>query len=102
MSETEQIIFPDFEKIIMECKTYMTLNFPKYKNSWNDMNYEFQQHMYAPDNEFWQKRLKDEVKEFFKTDNVTDARKELCDIINVCSMIYNKCTFTPDRYWRYG
>lgn len=101
MSETEeQIIFPDFEKITMECKIFMTLNFPKYKNSWDEKDYEFNKQTFQLDNEFWQKRLKGEVKEFLKTDNVEDARKELADIINICAMIYNKCTFTPDRYGR--
>lgn len=99
MSETEeQIIFPDFEKITMDCKTYMALNFPEYKNSWDEKDYEFNQQIFQLDNEFWQKRLKGEVKEFLKTNNIEDARKELCDIINICSMIYNKCTFTPSYY----
>jgi len=100
--EPEQIKFPDFDKIVMHCKTLMSLKFPEYKNSWVDMDYEFQMHTIKIDNEFWQKRLKGEVKEFLKADNVEDARKELADIINVCAMIYEKCTFTPDRYGRYG
>lgn len=80
----------------------MSLKFLEYGNSWEEMDYEFQQHSLKLDNEFWDKRLKREVKEFLKADNVADARKELADIINICSMIYEKCTFTPDRYGRYG
>jgi len=98
----EELEFPDFDKIIMHCKTLMSLKFPQYKNSWKDTIYEFQMHELKLDNEFWQKRLKQEVKEFLEADRVEDARKELADIINVCAMIYEKCTFTPDRYWRYS
>ena len=80
----------------------MSLKFPEYGNSWEETIYEFQQHAIKLDNEFWDKRLKQEVKEFLKAKNVADARKELADIINISSMIYEKCIFTPDRYWRYG
>ncbi len=80
----------------------MELKFPDYKNSWNDLDYEFQIHSLKYDNEFWQKRLKAEVKEFLDADNVEDAQKELCDIINMCCMIHEKCIHTPDPYWRYG
>jgi len=96
------IEFPDFESIIMHCKTLMSLKFPEYGNSWKEKDYEFQQHIFQLDNKFWDDRLKQEVKEFLKAKNVADARKELADIINICSMIYEKCTFTSDRYWRYG
>lgn len=98
----EQIKFPDFDKIIMHSKTLMSLNFPKYKNSWTDCDYEFQQHQLKLYNEFWNKRLLGEVDEFLQSTNVEDARKELADIISVCSMIYEKCIYTPDRHWRYG
>lgn len=97
-----KIKFPNFEKITMHCKTLMSLHYPKYGNSWNDCKYEFQQHELHSYNKFWQDRLRVEVKEFLKAETVEDARNELADIINICSMIYEKCTYTPDRHWRYG
>ena len=102
MNQTEQIKFPDFENIIMHCKTLMSLKFPNYKNSWTEMEYEFQQHELKINNEFWQKRLQGEVKEFLKATTVEEAQKELCDMINVCAMIHDVCIHTPDKFWRYG
>jgi len=98
----EKIEFPDFDGIIMHCKTLMSLKFPEYKNSWKEKDYEFQIQSLQLDNEFWQKRLKEEVKEFLEAKTVEQARKELADIINVCAMIYEKCVWHPDPNWRYG
>lgn len=99
----EEIQFPDFDKIIMHCKTIMSLKFPQYKNSWLYTEYEFgMQSLGFIDRKFWQKRLKVEVKEFLEAETAEQAKKELCDIINVCSMIYEKTKTYFDPYWRYG
>lgn len=103
MSEiVEQLEFPDFDKIIMHCKTIMSLKFPEYKNSWKDVDYDLGFFEGFNDNRFWQKRLQDEVNEFLKAKTTEDTRKELADIINVCCMIYEQVTYTRDPNWRYG
>jgi len=103
MSEIEeQLEFPDFDKIIMHCKTIMSLKFPEYKNSWKSIDYDFGFFSGMSDNRFWNKRLQDEVQEFLSSTRREDAMKELVDIINVCAMIYEQCTYTQDPNWRYG
>jgi len=98
----EELKFPDFDKIIMHCKTIISLKFPKYGNSWIGKDYEFGTQALQMDNRFWQKRLQTEVDEFMKADSPENVEKELCDIINVCCMIYENTKWYRDPYWRYG
>ena len=91
---TEKIIFPDFERIIKNCKKIMEEKFPQYKNSWTTMDYDLGYHKDFSDNKFWIKRLTVEFEEFKKATTVAEARKELEDIINVCSMIHEQLTYT--------
>lgn len=98
----EKIQFPDFDSIIMHCKTLMSLKFPQYGNSWVTTDYDMGFYHGFSSNRFWENRLKGEVEEFLKAKTVAEAKKELADIINVCSMIYEKCIATQDPNWRYG
>ena len=102
MSQTqEKIVYPDFDKIIQSCKKLMQEKFPEYKNSWQELDYEFG-YAFQMDNKFWIKRLKGEVKEFLKAETAEEARKELLDIINVCAMIHDQCKQLRDSNWRYS
>ena len=96
-----KIKYPNFKEIINECKKQMKIKFPDYGNSWDDREFTFG---YSPevDNEFWKKRLKTELKEFLKSNDVDDAKKELIDIINIACMIYEKSIYYRDPNWRYG
>ena len=98
----EQIKFPDFNNIIMDCKVLMSLKFPQYKNSWVGKKFTYGTQALPDANEFWKERLMGEVEEFLKANTAEQARKELCDIINVCSMIHENCEQVYDKFWRYG
>lgn len=91
---SEKILFPDFEKIIENCKMIMIEKFPEYKNSWTTLDYDLGEYRGWTDTKFWDKRLKTELEEFFKAKTIAEARKELEDIINVCAMIHEQLTFT--------
>jgi hypothetical protein len=73
-------VFPDFNKIITYCKFIMKGKFKQYGNSW--VGYDYVKNM-----EFWDKRLRDECREFINSSPHT-RKKELADIINVACMIY--------------
>lgn len=98
----DKIVYPDFKKIIDNCKNIMLEKFPQYKNSWTTMDYDLGQCRGWSENKFWDKRLTTEVEEFFKAKTIAEARKELEDIINVCAMIHEQLTFTKDPNWRYS
>ncbi len=80
------IKFPDFNKIINHCKLVMNIKFKQYGNSWVDLRYD--PSTTSSENEFWIKRLDTEFKEFLNAKTVDESKKELVDMINVCSMIY--------------
>ena len=102
MSKTEQekIEYPDFNKIIKECKTKMKQKFPEYGNSWHNI---------FTNDEFWKKRLNGEIKEIFKAKNSCEKKKEIVDAINILSMMFDltdyECEQEDENYkrtWRYG
>lgn len=102
VQSTEEIRFPDFDSIVMQCKVLMSKQFPKYKNSWTTTSFDFGNCVFDTNRDFWYNRLKTEVKEFLKADTASSAKYELIDVINVSSMIYEQAKQVRDPYWRYS
>lgn len=96
-SNHDKVVFPDFEKIMENCKKIMLEKFPDYKNSWTTLDYDLGTGKGDVDYRFWQKRLKDEFEEFLNAKTISEARKELEDIINICAMIHEQCVYKVDH-----
>mgnify|MGYP001585857438 CR=1 FL=1 len=95
-----KIEYPNFNKIIQECKDKILEKFPQYGNSWHDI--------FISDR-FWKKRLNGEIKEIWKAENNCQRKKEIIDAINILAMMYEvsnyKCDEETEIYkktWRYG
>lgn len=79
--------YPDFDNIVKTCKELMDEKFRLYGNSWENTKNEV----------WWMKRLTGEITELFLTKGKTEARKELLDIINIASMMYDNLTRETNR-----
>ena len=73
---------PDWDKLLTDCKEIIEKKFKDYGNSWIELK---------PNHHFWMQRLEGEFNEWARsrhTGEPEEIQKELCDIINVCAMIY--------------
>lgn len=73
--------FPNFEKIIENCKVKMKLKFFEYGNSWNNISIS---------DKWWKQRLEGEIKEVFEAKDSWIKQKEIEDAINVLAMMWEK------------
>lgn len=103
----QRVQYPNFDKIIVDCKEKIKSKFPEYGNSWQDTGLIF--------TDFWEKRLKQEIKEIFENHDKFDNNKfqsmkgEIIDAINVLAMMYEHADIEATeeheiykRTWRYG
>ncbi len=72
-----KIKYPDFKNIVKDCKTKINSKFSSYGNSWVNQS----------DQDFWKRRLNDEIKEIWSAKTSVDMIKEIDDAINVLAMI---------------
>jgi hypothetical protein len=73
--------YPDFTEIVKACKSKMKLKFFEYGNSWEDVTIT---------DEWWKKRLTNEIKEIFKAKDTWLVEKEIIDAINILAMMWEK------------
>lgn len=84
----KKIIYPDFNNIIKKCKQKMDEKFESYGNSWKG-NY-----LDSVDWEWWNSRLKGEIKEILDTNHPVEKEREIIDAINIlCMMLENNKKF---------
>lgn len=71
-----KVEFPDFEKIVLECKDLITVHFEKYTNSWQKIT----------SKTWWVKRLYDKTRQIESALEEKDEIDKLEDLINITSM----------------
>ncbi len=78
---TEQIQYPFFDEIIIQCKNKMNEKFAEYGNSWKVNPYTM---------DWWEKRLQKEIKEIFRAKSVDEYINEIPDAINILAMMFSR------------
>jgi len=69
--------YPDFEKIVKECKKKINEKFSDYGNSWK----------YNHNEQSWKIRIQDEIDEIWQSTTPEQMTDEIIDAINVLSMM---------------
>lgn len=93
--------FPDFQEIVKKSKEKMLEKFPQYGNSW-------QEESFLTDWSWWEKRLKNEIKEIWESSNPITTQEEIIDAINILAMMYEnnkkyvEFHYNDLKYGRYG
>ena len=78
---TEQIQYPFFDEIIIQCKAKIQEKFVEYGNSWKDDPITL---------DWWKKRLEGEIKEIFEAKSVEEFINEIPDAINILAMMFSR------------
>jgi len=84
----EQIEYPFFEEIIIQCKGKIDSKFDEYGNSWKENPFTM---------DWWQKRLMKEIKEIFEAKSVDEYVDEIPDAINILCMMFSRSIVPCDR-----
>ena len=75
---TDEVLYPEFEKIIKACKGEIKTKYKQYGNNW-----------VKADNMYWQIRLKNEVEEYVNSQSIVIEKRKLINIINIAAMAHD-------------
>ncbi len=78
---TQQIQYPNFDDIVIQCKKKIDEKFPEYGNSWKEDPFTM---------DWWNKRLNREIKEIFEAKSVEKFVDEIPDAINILAFLYSR------------
>jgi len=81
------IRYPNFRPILAQCRKLIKINYPKYGNSWVRFSQKW----------WWKRRLQTEINEIFRAKDSLECEAEICDAINILSMMYENA-----ENFRYG
>lgn len=83
-----EIEYPNFDEIVIQCKAKIDDKFAEYANSWKENSFTM---------DWWEKRLKKEIKEIFKAKSVEEYVDEIPDAINILCMMFSRSLVPCDR-----
>ncbi len=81
MSKPLIIQYPNFDEIIIHCKAKIDDKFAEYGNSCEENSFTM---------DWWEKRLKKEIKEIFEAKSVEEFVDEIPDAINILCMLFSR------------
>jgi len=81
MMKADKIEYPFFDEIVIQCKEKIKEKFEEYGNSWKDDPFTM---------EWWENRLREEIKEIFEAKTIDKFIDEIPDAINILAMIYSR------------
>jgi len=81
MMKADKIQYPFFDEIVIQCKGKIDDKFAEYGNSWKENPFTM---------DWWEKRLKKEIKEIFEAKSVEEYVDEIPDAINILSMMFSR------------